>query len=213
MSELISVDNIISSPFQHRRAFDDASLRELAKSIEQDGLIQPITVRPVNDHYELIAGERRWRAVKQFTSLPTIAAQVLMVNDLQARRLCATENIQRADLTPLEEIKALAELVDASLLLEYGDEYEHLSPSQEPKWRVKMLLTKLAADKANATKFMDKFVHKVKEIFDGLPKQKDSESFRVHDLPLLFTDEEVQQFALDQKLNKSQTRAIDGFSD
>ena len=211
MSELISVDNIISSPFQHRRAFDDASLRELAKSIEQDGLIQPITVRPVNDHYELIAGERRWRAVKQFTALPTIAAQVLVVNDLQARRLCATENIQRADLTPLEEIKALAELVDASLLLECGDEYEKLSPLQEPRWRVKMFLMKLESDRKNGTDyFSSKFTAKVKTIFDGLPKPKDWISFATNDLPLLFTNAEVQQFALDQKLNKSQTRAIDG---
>ena len=60
----ITVSNIQPSPYQHRRVFDESSLRELANSIERDGLIQPITVRQVNAHFELIAGERRWRAVK-----------------------------------------------------------------------------------------------------------------------------------------------------
>lgn len=123
--------------------------------------------------------------------------------------MCATENIQRADLTPLEEIKALAELVDASLLLEYGDEYEKLSPVQEPKWRVRTLLMKLRADDAHGTEYVSKFTHKVIEIFSGLPKSKNWISFATNDLPLLFTNAEVQQFALDQKLNKSQTPASD----
>ena len=114
---------------------------------------------------------------------------------------------------------ALSELVDASLL-EFSDEYATITDlsfldlkeetkKDKPKWRVKALLTKLASDKANKTNFMDKFVHKVKEIFDGLPKPKDSEAFRVHDLPLLFTHNEVQQFALEHKLNKAQTKAVD----
>ena len=107
----IEVGSISPSPFQHRRVFDDAGLRELAKSIEQDGFIQSITVRPHEGGYELIAGERRWRAVRKFTALKTIQARVLHVNDLQARRLCATENLQRADLTSLEEVLAMADRV------------------------------------------------------------------------------------------------------
>lgn len=92
---------------------------------------------------------------------------------------------------------ALAELVDASLL-EFSDEYAPLATVQEPKWRVRALLMKLAADKAHGTEYVDKFVHKVESVFSGLPKPKDSEAFRVHDLPLLFTADEVQQFALTQ---------------
>lgn len=66
----IEVSNIGPSPFQHRRVFETGALRELAKSIERDGLIQPITVRPITGGmFELIAGERRWRAIKQFTEL------------------------------------------------------------------------------------------------------------------------------------------------
>ena len=74
---------------------------------------------------------------------------------------------------------------------------------QEPKWRVKTLLMKLSSDKANGTKFMNKFVHKVENVFSGLPKPKDWETFRVHDLALLFTPDEVQEFALKHRLNKS----------
>ncbi|MCC8997947.1 MAG: ParB/RepB/Spo0J family partition protein, partial [Candidatus Contendobacter sp.] len=177
----IAVSNIQPSPFQHRRMFDDGALRELAKSIQQDGLIQPITVRPVNAHFELIAGERRWRAF-QLAGLADIPARILEVDDLQARRLCATENLQRADLTPLEEVMALTELVDASLL-EFSAEYAPLSAIQEPKWRVKALLGKLESDRANKTDyFITKFSDKVDEIFSGLPKPKEYGPFTRNDL-------------------------------
>lgn len=207
----IEVGSISPSPFQHRRVFDDAGLRELAKSIEQDGLIQPITVRPHEGGYELIAGERRWRAVRKFTALKTIQARVLHVNDLQARRLCATENLQRADLTSLEEVLAMAELVDASMM-EFSPEYAPLSPVQEPKWRVKTLLMKLDSDDKHGTNFGNKFVPKAEEIFAGLPKPKDWHTFQKHDLPLLFTPAEVQEFALKHRLNKSQTKAVNEMS-
>lgn len=208
----IEVGSISPSPFQHRRVFDDAGLRELAKSIEQDGLIQPITVRPHEGGYELIAGERRWRAVRKFTALKTIQARVLHVNDLQARRLCATENLQRADLTSLEEVLALAELVDASML-EFSGDYAPLSPVQEPKWRVKSVLSKLNSDRANKTNyFIPKFGDKIEEIFSGLPKPKDARKFLENDLVLLFTPAEVQEFALKHRLNKSQTKAVNEMS-
>lgn len=205
----IEVANIRPSPFQHRQVFDDASLRELAKSIAVDGLLQPITVRPVNAHFELIAGERRWRSIQQFTDLKTVPARILEVTDLQARRLCATENLQRSDLTALEEIMALAELVDASLMESFREEYTSLSAVQEPRWRVKTLLMKLESDRKNGTDyFSHKFMAKIQEIFSGLPKPKDVRSFEGNDLPLLFTHDEVQQFALNHRLNKSQTKAV-----
>ena len=102
---------------------------------------------------------------------------------------------------------ALTELVDASLL-EFSEEYARLSVIQEPKWRVKTLLMKLDSDDKHGTDFGNKFVPKVIEIFSGLPKPKDWQSFQKHDLPLLFTASEVQQFALDHKLNKAQTKAV-----
>ena len=205
----IAIDRIDPSPFQHRRSFDTAALAELGRSIKDDGLLQPITVRPDLDRYQLIAGERRWRAAKDHTDLTSILARVLDVDDLQARRLCATENLQRADLTAIEEVLALAELIDAELTLAFGDEYRALSKVDEPKWRVKALLTKMDSDDRNGTEYVtNKFVRKTEAVFDGLPKPKDWHAFQKHDLPLLFTADEVQQFAMEHRLNKSQTKAV-----
>jgi hypothetical protein len=81
---------------------------------------------------------------------------------------------------------------------------------QEPKWRVRTLLMKLDSDDKNGTDyFRNKFIPKVEAIFTGLPKPKDWQSFQKNDLPLLFTHSEVQQFALEHRLNKAQTKAVD----
>ncbi len=98
------------------------------------------------------------------------------------------------------------ELVDASMM-EFSDDYAMLSPVQEPKWRVKSLLMKLDSDDRHDTDYANKFVRKAEEIFAGLPKPKDWHTFQKHDLPLLFTPAEVQEFALKHRLNKSQTKA------
>jgi ParB family chromosome partitioning protein len=93
----ISIHKIDPSPFQKRKYFDADKLKDLAESIKNDGLIEPIIIRPKNDRYELIAGERRLKATINFTPFKTIQAKIIQVNDLQARRISATENIQRED--------------------------------------------------------------------------------------------------------------------
>lgn len=205
----LPVAKIVPSPFQHRRTFDQAALAELGRSIAADGLLQPITVRQVGEGYELIAGERRWRAATEHAGLTEILARVLKVDDLQARRLCATENLQRSDLTPIEEVMAMVELIDAELLMTFGGEYRAFAKIDEPRWRVKGLLTAIESDRRNETeKVTHKFVGKTEAVFSGLPKPKERRSFTDHDLPLLFTADEVQQFAMEHKLNKSQTKAV-----
>ena len=94
----IDLQKIDPSPHQHRRHFDKDKLRELAASIQKEGLIEPIVVRPKKDRYELIAGERRFRAVRDYTEMGTIHAKIIIANDLQARRISAAENLQREDL-------------------------------------------------------------------------------------------------------------------
>jgi hypothetical protein len=206
-------ENIQPSPYQHRRAFGETDLKELARSIESDGLIQPITVRPVNAHFELIAGERRWRAVKEFTALPTIAARILAVSDSQARRLCAIENLQRSDLSAVEEVAALADIVDTELLDEFGADYINYGARSAD--RVRFVLMKLAADKAHGTEyFVNKFINKVRAVFSALPKPKEWQSFLNNDLPLITSiDEDVQEVAVNAKLNKSQTKALQKLKD
>ena len=93
MQRVIDLRKIDPSLYQLRRHFDEEKLKELAGSIQREGLIEPIVVRPKMDRYELIAGERRFRAVRDYTQMKTIQAQIVVANDLQARRISAAENL------------------------------------------------------------------------------------------------------------------------
>ena len=107
----LGIDLIKRGRFQPRRNFDEEKLRELADSIAAQGVIQPIVVRPVNDHYEIIAGERRWRAA-QLAGLGEMPVVIRDVDDQAAMAMALIENIQRDDLNPLEEAEALQRLLN-----------------------------------------------------------------------------------------------------
>jgi ParB family chromosome partitioning protein len=98
----IAVDRITPSPFQPRRSFDEGKIDELAASIRNQGIIQPLVVRPRGDAYELIAGERRWRAAIK-VGLNRVPVVVRNANDHEALQLALVENLQREDLNPIEE--------------------------------------------------------------------------------------------------------------
>ncbi|MBK1701196.1 ParB/RepB/Spo0J family partition protein [Thiococcus pfennigii] len=107
----LPVDLIQRGRYQPRRAFDPDSLRELADSIAAQGVLQPIVVRPIEaGRYEIIAGERRWRAAQQ-AGLGEIPVVVRDVDEQAAVAIGLIENIQRDDLTPLEEAEALQRLL------------------------------------------------------------------------------------------------------
>lgn len=108
------VSRIRRAPAQPRKSFDEGALSELADSIKQSGLIQPIVVREVDDEFEIIAGERRWRAC-QLAGLQEVPVVVRELSDADAFALALVENIQREDLNPLEEAMAYHRLLD-----EYG---------------------------------------------------------------------------------------------
>jgi len=135
----IELQAIDPSPFQRRQHFEEDKLKGLAASIQRDGLIEPIVVRPNGGRYQLIAGERRWRAIRDYSDMQTIPARVVNVNDLQARRMSAAENLQREDLSAIETIEAIVEIVDAELI----QDKEYLSMGGNPSDRVKILLGKL----------------------------------------------------------------------
>ena len=108
----LPVEKISSSPYQPRTRIDPDALQELADSIKAQGLIQPIAVRPRSDGgYELIAGERRWRAC-QLAGMHEITAVVHSISDQVAAAMALIENIQRQDLNALEEANALRRLID-----------------------------------------------------------------------------------------------------
>ena len=98
----VAIDRITPSPFQPRRSFDEAKIEELAASIRNQGIIQPLVVRPKADGYELIAGERRWRAAMKagLSRVPVVSRDA---SDLEALQLALVENLQREDLNPIEE--------------------------------------------------------------------------------------------------------------
>jgi ParB family transcriptional regulator, chromosome partitioning protein len=101
--KVIEVDHIDSNPEQPRLAFDTATLEELASSIREHGVLQPILVRPLDDgRYQLIAGERRWRASK-IAGHRTIPALVEDIDDETALEISIIENLQREDISPLDE--------------------------------------------------------------------------------------------------------------
>jgi len=106
----IPLDQIDRNPFQTRSHMDDAQLAELAASITANGVVQPILVRPQpNGRFQLIAGERRWRA-SQIAGKKTIPAILRQVSDEQAMEITIVENLQRADLNPMEQARAFERL-------------------------------------------------------------------------------------------------------
>ena len=135
---LLPVRSIQPGKYQPRGGFDPAALEALAASIEQSGLMQPIVVRPVagrSGAYELIAGERRWRAMERLgrTEVPAI---VQLVDDSRAAELALVENLQREDLNPMDRASALRRL---------GDEFG---------WTHQELASRIGLDRATVTNLL-----------------------------------------------------------
>ena len=110
-SRELLIDEISPNRFQPRKYFDDDKLEELVKSISENGILQPIVVQKAVNGYELVVGERRWRASKK-AGLKKIPAVIREVSDAQALELAIIENIHRQDLNPIEEAEAYARLAD-----------------------------------------------------------------------------------------------------
>lgn len=128
--QMIAIDDITPNPANPRRIDDDhPSLIELAESIKNTGLINPITVRPAADGFELLAGERRWRAAK-LSGATSIACHIVKVSDEQAFDILTVENLQRQDLTWLEEANGV------QAMLEHGRDAETIAKSigRSPSW-------------------------------------------------------------------------------
>ena len=108
--DYVAVDLIDRSPYQPRQHIPAEGIQELADSIRTQGLIQPVVVRKLADRYELIAGERRWRAA-QLAGLQEIPVVIKEVNDQSAAAMALVENLQREDLNPVEEAYAMSNLI------------------------------------------------------------------------------------------------------
>jgi ParB family chromosome partitioning protein len=121
MIENISVDQLNPGQYQPRKRFDEESLQELADSIIEQGLMQPIIVRKAENNFEIIAGERRWRAAK-LAKVETIPVIVRDINDRTASIIALIENMQRVDLSSIEEAEGIKKMID-----EFGMTHEEAS--------------------------------------------------------------------------------------
>ncbi len=111
----VSLDDIIPNRFQPRLSFDEDALNELAKSIRQHGIIQPLVLRKVGNKYEIIAGERRYKA-SFIAGLTKVPAVIIDLNDNESAEVAIVENIQRKNLSPIEEAKSYKKLLDRGYL-------------------------------------------------------------------------------------------------
>ena len=107
----VGIDELKPGAFQPRKIFDKDELTALAGSVEKSGVLQPLLVRPSDSGYEIIAGERRWRAA-QMARLHQVPVIVQPVNDVTALEIGLVENVQRADLNPIEEAEGYQRLID-----------------------------------------------------------------------------------------------------
>src|ERR1700690_3438222 len=107
--EALPLEKIYTSPPQMRKDFDPMALRDLARSMREEGLIQPITVRKMGEAFELVVGERRLRAA-QILGWKAIEARVIEISDEDAAVKGLIENLQRSDLTPVEEARGFKQL-------------------------------------------------------------------------------------------------------
>ena len=113
-SSEVDIDRLTPNDFQPRVMIDDARLQELARSIKSNGVIQPIVVRRMGDHFQIIAGERRWRAAKHagLLKVPVVIKDVATGHERSLLEMALIENIQREDLNPIDEALAYRRLAD-----------------------------------------------------------------------------------------------------
>lgn len=109
----IPIEKIVPNPYQPRIEFNQEALMDLAQSIRENGLIQPITLKEREGHYEIIAGERRYRAC-QLIGMMEIDANIMDINEAQMAEMALVENIQREDLSAIEEAKAYLQILKVS---------------------------------------------------------------------------------------------------
>ncbi len=148
-SDEIALELIETNPYQPRKEFDEDALEELAESIRQHGVLQPLLVRVVNGGYQLIAGERRWRAAQR-AQLTTVPCRVMKMDDRGACEAAIEENLKRRDLNVLEKAEAFREYLDhfESTIEELA---QHLSMNRSTVSNILRLLD-LAAPVQNAVK-------------------------------------------------------------
>lgn len=167
----IAIEKIKLPSSQPRRYFSSQSMETLIASVKKDGILQPLLVRPLNDEYELVAGERRYRAAQK-VGLLEVPVVVREMSDLETTQYALTENLQREDLNPVEETEAILNLLALNL--------DKAIPE------IISLLNQISNSKRGLTNNVVRKtdIERIEDIFQTLGRLS-LESFRTHRLPLL----------------------------
>lgn len=197
IGQWLDIEQIQLPPRQPRRSFNREKLEELTASIEEYGILEPLIVRPLNSHlYELVAGERRYRAAKNArkTQIPVIVKDI---DEQQAFELALLENMQRDDLNAIDETEGMLELIRQTL---------DISSNQE----VIQVLNKAANAQRRNQPLTDNIKRQIEMIDDLFVKigRLNRESFRTNRLPLLNLPEDVLQVLRQGRLDYTKAKAI-----
>lgn len=191
----IPISKILLSKQQPRRYFDPEKLAQLTQSVREHGILEPLLVRPAGDRYELIAGERRYRAAKA-VGLEEVPVVVREFDDRQALQVALIENLQRDDLNPVEETEGILQLLAIDLDATTDE--------------VVSILNQAANAKKRGLELTDNVIRQLKAIESVLSAMGrfSAESFRVNRLPLLNLPADVLEALRQGKLEFTKARAI-----
>jgi len=191
----VPIGKILLSKHQPRRYFDPEKLAQLTQSVKEHGILEPLLVRPSGSSYELIAGERRYRAA-QTVGLTEVPVVIREFDDRQALQVALIENLQRDDLNPVEETEGILQLLTIDLN----------ATTEE----VVSVLNQAANAKKRGIDLTDNVIRQVKAIESLLSTvgRFNAESFRANRLPLLNLPDEVLEALREGKLEFTKARAI-----
>ena len=194
-AEILPLSQIALPQQQPRRYFDPTAMQELVESIRQHGILQPMLVRPLlDDKYELVAGERRYRAAVS-AGLEEVPVVIRELKDSEALQLALLENLQREDLNPIEETEGILQLIVLKLNITYESAITLLNQAAHPE-----------------RNSVDNVIHSiewqlVQEVFTTVGKFT-PESFRTNRLPLLNLPDEVLEALRQGRIAYTKARAI-----
>jgi ParB family chromosome partitioning protein len=191
----VPISKIVLSKHQPRRYFDPEKLAQLTQSVKEHGILEPLLVRPMEEGYELIAGERRYRAAKDL-GLKEVPVVVREFNDRQALQVALIENLQRDDLNPVDETEGILQLMAIDLNVSTDD--------------VVAILNHAANAKKRGQDLTDNVIRQLEAIESLLSTvgRFSAESFRVNRLPLLNMPQDVLEVLRQGKIEFTKARAI-----
>ena len=200
-SAFIPIEKIKLSSLQPRRYFAPDKLEQLTLSVKEHGILEPLLVRPLkDDRYELVAGERRFRAATT-ASLTEVPVVVKELNDSEALQIALVENLQREDLNPVEETEGILQLLALKLELETTEIISLLYQMQNA-----------TAGKITDNVISNSKIKSVNKVFTGLGKMN-RESFTANRLPLLRLPEDVLEALRTGKIEYTKAKAIASVKD